>query len=517
MIFGFDGYRLDTDRFELRLGEALVTVEPKTLELLIFMAQSGGRLVTKDELHQLLWKGRFVSDAALSSLIRDLRRAVGDNGQDQRVIETLHGRGFRFLPTVSRGEQPQAGDGHQVPVAGREPALAPAVAVLPFSNFSGDPQNETLVDGITEEIITGLSRFRWFTVIARNSVFSYRGQAVDVRKVGADLGVDYLVEGSVIREGERIRVHVQLISAESGQHVWAQRYDLIYDSLFSLLDEITTLLVGALQPELIDSERRRAERTAPTDRTSWQLFVEAQNLLAAPDRTGNVEARAMLVRAADREPGSARVQAGIALTHLWDIVFGWHPDAARSLSEALQAASRAVALGQSDSWAWSALGGCKLMLRDHLGACKDHERAIDADPNSALAEGAYSMTLAFSGALEEALVAAARAERLSPNDRRSSIWNDAKAIAEFQLGNFERALSAGRQVVAGRPDYVSGHRLVAASAAQLGEAAIAASSVQEILRLQPHHRVRDEIARLPFRETRHAEVYADALLKAGLP
>jgi len=439
---------------------------------------------------------------------------------DQRVIETLHGRGFRFLPAVSLGKDPEATDGPLAPLAGREQsetAFAPAVAVLPFSNLTGDPQNETLVDGITEEIITGLSRFRWFTVIARNSVFSYRGHAVDVRKVGAELGVEYLVEGSVIREAERIRVHVQLISAESGQHIWAQRYDLIYDTLFSLLDEITTLLVGSLQPELIDSERRRAERTAPTDRTSWQLFVEAQNLLAAPNETGNLEARAMLLRAAAREPGSARVQAGIALTHLWDIVFGWNHDAARSLSDALQAATRAVALGQSDSWAWSALGGCKLMLRDHDGACKDHERAIESDPNSALAEGCFSLTLAFSGALEEALVAAARAERLSPNDRRSAIWQNAKAIAAFGLGSFERALAAGRQVVAGRPEYVSGHRLVAASAAQLGEAAMAASSVREILRLQPHHRVKDEIARLPFREPHHAAAYAEALMKAGLP
>ncbi len=518
MIIRFEDFTIDTERFELRIGDAPVEIEPQTLELLIFLAQSGGRLVTKDELHQVFWQGRFVSDAALSSLVRDARRAIGDSGKEQRVIETLHGRGFRFRAKVQSTDTIKSSASAVETAASPRlgPQAAPAVAVLPFTNFTGDPENDVLVDGITEEIITGLSRFRWFTVIARNSVFAYRGRPVDLRNVGAELGVDYLVEGSVIREADRVRVHVQLISAESGQHLWAERYNLTYDSLFSLLDEITTLLVGALQPELIDAERQRAERTMPRSRTPWQLFVQAQNLLAAPDRHSNALARAMLHEAAILEPDSARVQAGIALTHLWDIVFSWNSDAAKSLSEAFQAASRAVALGQSDSWAWSALGACKMTMRDHVGARSDHERAIEADPNSALAEGCLALTLAFSGDLEEALVAAARAERLSPNDRRSAIWQNARGIAEYGLGRFERALAAGRQVVAGRPDYVSGHRLVAASSARLGDHTTAQASVQAILRLKPKHSVTEEVSRLPFRDLRQAQAYADGLRAAGL-
>jgi TolB-like protein/Flp pilus assembly protein TadD len=516
MIYAFAKYVVDTDRFELLSEGQPVEIEPKVLDLIVYLLQNSGRLVSKDELHTHLWQGRVVSDAALSSLVRDARKVLGDGSHDRRIIETLYGRGFRFAAEVEERVLAKAEARKTLSDQATAETVTPAIAVLPFDNLSGDTANDTLADGITEELITGLSRFRWFTVIARNSVFPYRGKARDARAIGEELGVDYLVEGSVIREGERVRVHVQLIGCEGGQHVWAERYDLVFESLFALLDEITTLLVGRLQPELIESERRRAERTAPNQRTAWHLFVQAQNLLAAPDRNGNALARAMLLEAVAHEPDSARVHAGIALTHLWDIVFAWNPNAADALAGAFQSATRAVAVGQSDSWAWSALGACKLMLRNHAAACEDHRRAIEADPNSALAEGSYALTLAFSGELDEALVAAARAERLSPTDRRSALWQNAIGIAEFGLGRFDRALAAGQRTVASRPDYIAGHRLVAASAANLGQSDLATEACRRIRQLSPAHLVETEVAKLPFRRLDQASAYATALRLAGL-
>jgi TolB-like protein/Flp pilus assembly protein TadD len=510
----FDAYRIDTDRFELADAAGRVEVEPQVLELLIFLIRNRGRLVGKDELHQEFWQDRFVSDSALSSLVRAARQAVGDNGRDQRLIETQHGRGFRFLGSVTElgGPAPEIPPLTSAPVG-----PGPVIAVLPFDNFSGRPENDVIADGIVEEITTGLCRFRWFTVIARNSVFALRERPTDLRRIGAELGADYLVEGSINREDDRVRVHVQLIEVASGGHVWAGRFDLEFESLFSLLDRITTQVVGALEPQLLDSEERRAARAAPSDRTAWQLFVQAQRLLMMQGREANAEARVLLHQALAREPGAARVHASIALSHLWDVAFGWSDDRTASMVAAHDAATRAVALDASDSWAWTTLGACKLFYRHHSAAIADIRRAIALDPSSALAHGVLALVHGFAGEPEAALASVGAARRLSPSDPREPIWLNAEGIALFALGRHEEALEAARRMTELRPDYPTGHRLVAASAAALGLDEAARAAVARLLDLMPGHRLEHVPALMPFLDLSVAAPYLRALARAGLP
>jgi TolB-like protein len=508
----FEPFRIDAERFELHGPGGRVDVEPQALELLIHLIRHRDRLVTKDELHQTFWDGRFVSDAALSTLVKAARRAVGDDGRSQRVIETLHGRGFRFVAPVTEAQAAAA----PAPAAGAE-REGPAIAVLPFETFSDDPANEILADGVTEEITTGLARFRWFTVIARNSAYALRDQRTDLRRLAAELGVDYLLEGSLNRAGDRVRVHAQLIDGANGLHVWAERYDLEFDDLFGLLDRITTQVVGALQPPLLAAERRRAVRKAPSDRTAWMLFVEAQGLLLAPGREANAEARRLLEAALAREPGLARVEAGVAVTHLWDATYGWTADPAASVAAAYASASRAVAADGTEAWAWSALGGSKLVARDHDGALADLRQAVRLNPNSALANGTLTLALSFAGDWREALETAARTHRLSPSDGRAAIWLNGESLAHFFIGDHRAALESGRRVTTLRPDYPAGHRLVAASAAAMGNDAVARAAAARVMELMPGHRVEDVATALPFRSRAMAAPYLEALRRAGLP
>ena len=252
MIYVFADCSLDIDRRELWRGNDRVAVEPQVFDLLHYLIQNRERVVSKDDLIAHVWNGRIVSDSSLSSRITAVRRAVGDGGDQQRLIRTIARKGLRFVgevredrssggasapqrsPHVERDTVALASPGPPPPLPDK-----PSIAVLPFTNMSGDPEQEYFSDGITEDIITALSRLRWFFVIARNSTFVYKGQAVDVRSVGRDLGVRYVLEGSVRKSGHRMRITSQLLEATTGSHIWTERYDRELTDIFALQDEIT--------------------------------------------------------------------------------------------------------------------------------------------------------------------------------------------------------------------------------------------------------------------------------------
>jgi len=528
MRYGFAGCVLDTGRFELERDGARVAVEPQVLELLILLVENRDRLVTRDEILAAVWKGRIVSDAALSSRIKAARRAVGDDGQAQRLIETLHGRGFRFRGAVEVGGDVDGEAGAPVvaAVAGvgagagaaRAPSAAdgPAIAVLPFLDRGASP-DPVLAEGITEELIASLGRFRWFPVIARESVMALRGRGLDPAGIAAALGVAYLVEGSVLRHGREIRVHARLIEAEGGRQVAAARLDRRIDDIFALLDEIGAELVRAIHPGVVGAELERALRTAPSEASAWQLFIRAQTLLAGPSAAANAEARGLLEAAIAAEPGAGRSHAALALTHLWDMSFGWTANPLASAAEAQVAAARALALAPADSWALLAFGCCRLMARDHAAALVELRSAVEAEPGSALAHGTLALALAFAGEADEALEAAARAARLSPFDPRSGIWINAEGVAAVLSGRFERGLAAGRRLATLKPDYPAGHRIMAAAAAGLGDANAAREAVARLLELLPEHRAGQAGAALPFGSPALAEAYVALLAAAGLP
>jgi TolB-like protein len=288
MIYNFENYSLDANRQELRCGANLVSIEPQVFDLLQYLICHRDRVVTKDDLIAHVWNGRLVSESTLSSRITAVRHAIGDSGVDQRFIRTVARKGIRFVGDIREIMDPSAAD-NSLKKFGSTPFCLPdkpSIAVLPFINMSGDAEQEYFSDGITEDIITALSRLRWFFVIARNSTFAYKGLATDVRQVGRDLGVRYTLEGSVRKSGQRVRITAQLMDAMAGNHIWAERYDRELGDIFALQDEITTSVTAAIEPKLVAAEGIRAASRSIDDLDAWDLVARALSVKAKtrPDR-----------------------------------------------------------------------------------------------------------------------------------------------------------------------------------------------------------------------------------------
>ena len=276
MIYDFEGHSLDVDRRELRSGEKLVAVEPQVFDLLTFLICNSDRVVSKDDLISGVWKGRIVSDSTLNSSINAVRQAIGDSGEVQRFIRTIPRKGFRFVGSVR-----QEAEGHEIKADASSASVQsglslpdkPSIAVLPFANFSGDTEQAYFADGMVDEIITALSRIPWLFVIARTSTFSYGTRSIDIRQVGRELGVRYVLEGSVRKEADRVRIMPQLIDASTGAHLWAERFEGSIDRIFELQDQVTEKIVGAIGPKLqrVEIERIRHKPTENLDAYDYFL------------------------------------------------------------------------------------------------------------------------------------------------------------------------------------------------------------------------------------------------------
>jgi TolB-like protein len=319
----FADYLLDTDRRELCRGAEPVAVEPQVFDLLIYLVQNRDRVVSKDDLLAAVWEGRIVSESTLTSRLNAARKAIGDSGEEQKLIRTIARRGFRFVGAVrsqSTGDRSAGGGGatldepHERSRSALPPSDRPAIAVLPFVNMSGDPEQEYFSDGITEDIITALSKLRWFFVIARNSSFIYKGKAVHLRQVADELGVGYVVEGSVRKSGERVRITVQLNDAATGSHIWAEHYDRGLVDVFAVQDEITEAIVAAVEPQLYARESFRAQRKHPDNMDAWDLVMRALSHYWRVTRQDNVVAQALLEKAISIDPNYGQALRVLAAT-----------------------------------------------------------------------------------------------------------------------------------------------------------------------------------------------------------
>jgi TolB-like protein len=280
----FEDYSFDTDRRELRRGPGVIPTTPQVFDLLDFLIRNRDRVVSKDDLISAIWNGRIVSDAALTTRLNAARAAIGDDGEKQRLIKTLPRKGFRFVGVVRVEERPkttsarlaaQNDDTAQMPFS--PPHLS--IVVLPFTNLSGDPEQDYFVDGVTESLTTDLSRIRGSFVIGRHTAFTYKGKAVDLKQIGRDLNVGYVLEGSVGRGGNRARVNAQLVDAETGTHLWTDRFDKPVADLFEMQDEVTARIAIALNAPLIEAEARRGERSLHPDALDFYFGLEVKGYL----------------------------------------------------------------------------------------------------------------------------------------------------------------------------------------------------------------------------------------------
>src|SRR6266481_478780 len=397
MILSFDDCEIDLERREFRRAGTAVHVEPQVFDLLAYLAQNGDRVVSKDEIFASVWEGRIVSDSTLTSRINAARKVIGDSGKEQRVIRTVARKGMRFVGDVrTQPDRPEPADVmNSSPDATDGPTRAalqlpdrPAIAVLPFVNMSGDLEQEYFSDGISEDIITGLSKLRWFFVIARNSSFTYKGKSVHMRQIAEELGVGYVVEGSVRKSGDRVRITAQLNDVATGSHIWAERYDRDLADVFAVQDEITEAIVAAIEPQLYAAENFRAQRKPPGSLDAWDLVMRALSHYWRVTREDNLMAQNLLEKAIAIDPNYARALALLAVSHLFGGRMGWE-DAATVRRAAERNALAAVRADGEDPWAHLALAcanGYHGRLEDSFAA---FEQALRLNANFALAQGYY--------------------------------------------------------------------------------------------------------------------------------
>ena len=392
----------------------------------------------------------------------------------------------------------------------------PSIAVLPFLNMSGDVEQEYFSDGITEDIITALSKFRWFFVIARNSTFTYKGKEIEVRQVAEDLGVRYVLEGSVRKGGKKVRITAKLIEASTGYNVWAERYDRDLEDIFSVQDEITHNIVRSVGPEFLSAEMKRAQRKDALNLDVWDCIMRASLHHGRYTKEDAQKAQRLLHKAIKLDPLSSEAFCLLAFTHLMQVQFGWSESRAKSIKEAEEAAKKAVAIDDRDAWAHTALGLVDLISKRYEDAVSRLENAIGLNPNMANAYGAVGQALALAGEYETAITHINKAIRLSPHDPFVVYWFGHLGLAAFTDERYEDAIYWGRKAIQQNPMFPGGHRLVAASCGQLGRTQEAESELKELLHLMPGMTANDVRKQVPFKRPSDMERYIEGLRKAGL-
>src|SRR5579883_637415 len=689
----FADHTLDTDRHELHRGSEFVAVEPQVFDLLTYLVQNCDRVVTKDDLIASVWGGRIVSDSTLTSRINAARKAVGDSGEEQKLIRTIARKGFRFVATVrsasvddnaavnparrrlttilaadvagfsrlmgadeegtvarirtlraelidpvmaaNRGRMVNAaGDGlllefasvvdavrcamemqekiasrnvgyrqeeriefrigihlgdviveedgnlmgEGVNIAARLEAIAepggiclsedayrqvrdrlkdeyidlgeqqfkniarpvrayrlaqsegkaspsapsvkpalpekPAIAVLPFVNMSDDPDQEHFSDGISEDIITALSKLRWFFVIARNSSFTYKGKAVHVKQIGQELGVDYLLEGSVRKFGDRVRITAQLNDTATGAHLWAERYDRDLADVFAVQDEITEAIVASIEPQLYAAENFHAQRKPPDSMDAWDLVVRALSHYWRVTPEDNTAAQALLEKAIAIDPCYGKALGLFAVSHLFGAHMGWE-DRTTAVPTAEPAALKAIRADGEDPWAHLAVATLHVWCGRYDDSLAQFELALRLHPNFSLARGYYGMALCYCGRWEEGAVAARRALRLSPRDPFSAVYYGIAAFCELVACNYDEAIRMARESIRLRSDFAGGHRVLVAATAMTGEIELARAALQELRRAQPGISLA-WVAALPYYNDAVREHCLEGFRRAGL-
>lgn len=344
----------------------------------------------------------------------------------------------------------------------------PSIAVLPFANMSGDPEQEYFADGISEDIITGLSKLRWFFVIARNSSFTYKGKAVDVKRAARELGVRYVLEGSVRKGGNRLRITAQLIDAATGNHIWADRYDGELADVFALQDEITKKVVAAIEPKLLEAEAVRSQSRSAEDLDAWEMVIRANSLFWRLTKSEIAAAIDLLQTAVERYPEYAPAHSQLAFAMLVSGYIG-----SRLTEEQLQVAAvhagRATELDDSDPSAHLALGFAAFMNRQTNIAASEFHRALSLNPNFAAAHGYLGWTLAFDGQVDLARAHLEEAMRMSPQDPQNAIFNTGLAIAHYFAGRYAEAVEYSHKALQQRSTFTAGYRIHVASLAQAGK------------------------------------------------
>jgi adenylate cyclase len=531
-MFRFRGYTLDVSRGSLSFGEREVELRPKSFEVLRYLVGNAGRLVTKEEIIKTVWPNVAVSDESLARCVFEVRQAIGDS--DQTIIKTIARRGYRFSEPVSQigidsGPVPRisgasAKDASIGSDAGGQPVPPPpdrpSVAVLPFGNLSGDPQQDYFSDGITEDIITELSRFSELLIIARNSTFQYKDEAADVRQVGLELGARYVLEGSVRRIGDRVRIAAQLIDAVTGAHRWAERYDRELHDVFAVQDEVARAIVATLAAHVNKAEVERVLLKPPAAWQAYEYYLRgAEALFSHANRRTKAslyDARRLLEQSLAIDPNYARAYAMLSFTHVnayIDPIDGDYVNPA-ALDRALELAETAVHLDARLPLAHAQRGWVLLWKRQHDTAIAEFERAFALNPN--FIDNRFAIVLNHAGEPARAIEIVEANMRLDPFPRLSG-WAYVMGHANYMLKRYEEAVRLLRECTSRMPNLQWPHLLIGSAYAQLGQLEEAKKESAEVLRINPGFTIERFMPLAVYKNPEDVEHRVDGMRKAGLP
>jgi TolB-like protein len=513
--YSFDNFSLDTERRELCRGPEVIAIAPQVFDLLGYLISNRDRVVSKDDLIRAIWQGRVVSDVALTTRLNAVRKAIGDSGDEQRLIKTFPRKGIRFIATVREAPGPAAATviSSPSPAAGK-----PSLVVLPFANLSPDPAQDYFVDGVTESLTTDLSRMAGIFVIGRNTAFTYKGKHVDLKQVGRELGVRYVLEGSVQRAESRMRINVQLIDAESGNHLWGERFDKQVADLFDMQDEIGARLANQLGTELVTVEARRAERAPHPD--SMDMYFQGMAYLnRGADPASLSQARPFFEQALHLDAANVEAMVGMATVDILRTTSRLI-DRTAALRVVEGSLARILAHTPNHARAHCLMGVVQIFTKRAVQGIAECERALTLDRNLATAHSWIGLGKCNLGRAEETEAHIMEAFRLSPRDNKASSWMNTAGVAQSYLGAdqaavhwFKRSIETNRNIA----PFV--HFYLAAALAHLRQIEESRAYVQAGLILAPDFSIAQFHASTPTDNptclTQRARI-AEGLRKAGL-
>jgi TolB-like protein len=505
---------LDPDRRELSRGALRIAAGPQVFDLLLYLVRNRERVVSKDELLDVVWRGRIVSESTLASHINAVRKAIGDSGEEQRLLRTVARKGFRFLGDIQ--EIPPSAPAHSVKTdhANSSEALPlpnrPSLAVLPFQNMSDDPEQEYFADGMVEEIIIALSRIPWLFVIARNSSFTYKARATDVKQIGHELGVRYVLEGSVRKVGNRVRIAGQLIDAISGAHLWADRFDDSFEDVFELQDKVASSVAGVIEPALQAAETARLVNRPTADMTAYDLYLRAYAMYLSSAKQ-IPEALRLLEQALARDPDYGLALAWAAICCRRMLVDGSSEDRQADSQKSMTFARRALEVAGNDPAVLANAAQALAHSYEDLGAMIALvDRALALNPSYARGWHISGFLRVRAGELDTAITHAETALRLSPRARVGMTYS-LLGRALFLSRRFHEAVPKLLLAIQDEPNYPQPYRTLAACYAHMDRLDDAQEIVARLGSITPV--IIDENARY-LRNTEHRELYLSGLRRA---
>lgn len=540
MLYRFDAFEIDTDKFELRRDGAAIAIEPLVFDFICFLAENRGRVLSREEIVDTVWKGRLVSETTISSCVKSARKALGDSGDHQKYIRTVRGRGFEFLGTLEDGSgddvdksvpaidgsAPSAtgftglgdatGNVPRIDIAGQAHSVAPlpptdmpVIAVLPFNNLSIDV-DEYFADGLTEDIIANLARFSELRVVSRVSMFQFKGGPVDLDGLRQRLKAGYVVEGSVRRAAGRVRISAQLIDADSGVHLWAETYDRDMEDIFAVQDEVTRMIAAALGVKIQTVGQQRAMKKSPAELDAYDCVLRARRYTAVLSEELHAEARALLEQAVARDPDYAEAHALLANVYLAEHRFDANCRA-DPIGRALELAQKATRLDPQNAYARCWLGIVHFFRHENDKFLAEIERALNLNPNDPETLADIGHYLAFMGEFERGYALSMQARALCPIHPgwyyfSSARYNYNKREYEVMLADLEKIAM---------PHFYWTHMLSAAALGQLGRVRDGAQSLSRAHDLKPGFSPRSELLKWNAAPD-DFEHLMDGLKKSGL-